>query len=172
MKRIRWATVAACVALVALIGCRGGGQVYQVKDAPVQTASGKDLSLDEVRKRLLRQESQPAGKWHLPNQAKLSALSTFAAIKPSCLFPIPPRPIAFSTRTARTSSMTRTRKPYTKIMPAGFNDWMAPSARAWPLQEVNSDRHNTRYWMLGEDLAMSPPAQGLRCIRLAREKAP
>ena len=49
--------------------------------------------------------------------------------------------------------MTRTRKPYTKIMPAGFNDWMAPSARAWPLQEVNSHRRNTRYWMIGEDLA-------------------
>ena len=161
--------------------CRAGspdrlqrrGQVYQVKDAPVQTASGKDLSLDEVRKRLLRQESQPAGKWHLPNQAKLSALSTFAAIKPSCLFPIPPRPIAFSTRTARTSSMTRTRKPYTKIMPAGFNDWMAPSARAWPLQEVNS--RPAQHALLDAwrgPCQLSPPAQGLRCIRLAREKAP
>jgi hypothetical protein len=53
MKSIRWATVAACVALVALIGCRGGGQVCQVKDAPVQTASGKDLSLDEVRKEIV-----------------------------------------------------------------------------------------------------------------------
>ena len=27
--------------LVAMIGCRAGGQVYEVKDAPVQTASGK-----------------------------------------------------------------------------------------------------------------------------------
>ena len=53
MKRVRWATAAACVALIALIGCRGGGQVYQVKDAPVQTASGKDLSLEEVRKEII-----------------------------------------------------------------------------------------------------------------------
>jgi hypothetical protein len=36
-----------------VIGCRGGGQVYQVKDAPVQTASGKDLTMDEVRKEIV-----------------------------------------------------------------------------------------------------------------------
>ena len=53
MKRAGWATVAACVALAVMIGCRGGGQVYQVKDAPVQTASGKELSLEEVRKEII-----------------------------------------------------------------------------------------------------------------------
>jgi hypothetical protein len=53
MKRVRWATVVACVALAAVLGCRGGGQVYQVKDAPVQTASGKELSLEEVRKEII-----------------------------------------------------------------------------------------------------------------------
>ena len=45
--------LAACLTLLMVIGCRGGGQVYQVKDAPVQTASGKDLSVDEVRKEIV-----------------------------------------------------------------------------------------------------------------------
>ena len=45
--------LAACLTLLMVIGCRGGGQVYQVKDAPVQTASGKDLSMDQVRKEIV-----------------------------------------------------------------------------------------------------------------------
>ena len=45
--------LAVCLTLLMLISCRGGGQVYQVKDAPVQTASGKDLSVDEVRKEIV-----------------------------------------------------------------------------------------------------------------------
>jgi hypothetical protein len=53
MKRRGLRTVALCVVLIGLIGCRGGGQVYQVKDAPVQTASGKELSIDDVRKEIV-----------------------------------------------------------------------------------------------------------------------
>ena len=53
MKRVTWCTVAVGLVLAGLIGCRGGGQVYQVKDAPVQTSSGKELSLDEVRKEIV-----------------------------------------------------------------------------------------------------------------------
>jgi hypothetical protein len=53
MKRAGWAAVVACVALAVMIGCRGSGQVFQVKDAPVQTASGKELSLEEVRKEII-----------------------------------------------------------------------------------------------------------------------
>ena len=45
--------LAVCLTLLIVISCRGGGQVYQVKDAPVQTASGKDLSVDEVRKEIV-----------------------------------------------------------------------------------------------------------------------
>ncbi|HSA65786.1 MAG TPA: hypothetical protein VLE25_13940 [Nitrospira sp.] len=45
--------LAVCLTLLMVISCRGGGQVYQVKDAPVQTASGKDLSVDEVRKEIV-----------------------------------------------------------------------------------------------------------------------
>ena len=45
--------LAVCLTLLIVISCRGGGQVYQVKDAPVQTASGKDLSMDQVRKEIV-----------------------------------------------------------------------------------------------------------------------
>jgi hypothetical protein len=137
MKSIRWATVAACVALVALIGCRGGGQVYQVKDAPVQTASGKDLSLDEVRKEIVA--AGVAAGWQMVPAKSGEVIGTLNIRSHQAVVSIPYTTKTYSsTRTARTSSMTRTRKPYTKIMPAGSNDWMAPSARAWPLQEVNS----------------------------------
>jgi hypothetical protein len=44
---------AICLVVIGMIGCRGGGQVYQVKDAPVQTASGKELTMDEVRKEII-----------------------------------------------------------------------------------------------------------------------
>lgn len=53
MKRVRLGTVAICLVLIGVIGCRGGAQIYQVKDAPVQTASGKELSMDEVRKEII-----------------------------------------------------------------------------------------------------------------------
>lgn len=41
------------LALVLLIGCRAGGQVYEVKDAPIQTATGKELSLEQVQKAII-----------------------------------------------------------------------------------------------------------------------
>lgn len=53
MKRAGLGVLTACLALVIVIGCRGGAQIYQVKDAPVQTASGKELSMDEVRKEII-----------------------------------------------------------------------------------------------------------------------
>jgi len=39
--------------LVLLSGCRAGGQVYEVKDAPIQTATGKELSLEQVQKAII-----------------------------------------------------------------------------------------------------------------------
>jgi hypothetical protein len=38
---------------ITLIGCRAGGQVYEVKDAPIQTASGKPLSLAQIEKAMI-----------------------------------------------------------------------------------------------------------------------
>jgi hypothetical protein len=43
----------ACLALAMLIGCRAGGQVYEVKDAPVQTATGKELTSEQVQKAIM-----------------------------------------------------------------------------------------------------------------------
>jgi hypothetical protein len=42
------------MAVVMVVGCRGGGQIYQVKDAPVQTATGNQLSLAEVEKAIIQ----------------------------------------------------------------------------------------------------------------------
>jgi hypothetical protein len=41
----------AITLFIALTGCRAGGQVYEVKDAPIQTASGKPLSLAQIERR-------------------------------------------------------------------------------------------------------------------------
>jgi hypothetical protein len=35
------------------MGCRGGGQIYQVKDAPIQTATGKEPSMEDVQKAII-----------------------------------------------------------------------------------------------------------------------
>ena len=43
----------ACLVLAVAMGCRGSGQVYQVKDAPVQTATGKELSMEQVQKEII-----------------------------------------------------------------------------------------------------------------------
>ena len=53
MNQMGWRGVAVCLVLISMLGCRGGGQVYQVKDAPVVTASGKALSMDQVRKEII-----------------------------------------------------------------------------------------------------------------------
>ncbi|MCS6896559.1 MAG: hypothetical protein NZM29_01175 [Nitrospira sp.] len=42
-----------CIILVSLVGCRGGGQIYNVKDAPVTTATGKEVTLDQVTKAIV-----------------------------------------------------------------------------------------------------------------------
>ncbi|HET7909160.1 MAG TPA: hypothetical protein VFL19_00505 [Nitrospira sp.] len=39
-----------CFALFAVLGCRGGAPVYEVKNAPVQTATGKEVTADQVQR--------------------------------------------------------------------------------------------------------------------------
>jgi hypothetical protein len=41
------------LALALVVGCRAGGQVYEVKDAPIQTAGGKELTLEQVQKAIV-----------------------------------------------------------------------------------------------------------------------
>ena len=49
-----WSTVAiSCLVLVVVMGCRGAGQIYQVKDAPIQTATGKEPSMEDVQKGII-----------------------------------------------------------------------------------------------------------------------
>lgn len=53
MKRMRSLTVLLCVMFIAVVGCRGGGQIYNVKDAPVVTATGKEATLDQITKAIV-----------------------------------------------------------------------------------------------------------------------
>ena len=53
MKRTMSGASIACLVLAMMIGCRAGGQVYEVKDAPVQTASGKTLTPEQVQKAIM-----------------------------------------------------------------------------------------------------------------------
>jgi len=53
MRRMQLSVLFLCVLFLAGVGCRGGGQIYQVKDAPVQTATGKQPSLEEVQKAII-----------------------------------------------------------------------------------------------------------------------
>ena len=46
-----WLTIG--LIFIALTGCRAGGQVYEVKDAPIQTASGKPLTLAQIEKAMI-----------------------------------------------------------------------------------------------------------------------
>lgn len=51
MKPMRVGAILACLLLAAVLGCRAGGQVYEVKDAPVESA--KPLTLDQVQKAII-----------------------------------------------------------------------------------------------------------------------
>ena len=51
MKPTRMGGIVACLLLTAVVGCRAGGQVYEVKDAPVESA--KPLTLDQVQKAII-----------------------------------------------------------------------------------------------------------------------
>jgi hypothetical protein len=51
MNATRLSAVLICLALTAMIGCRAGGQVYEVKDAPIEAA--KPLTLDQVQKAII-----------------------------------------------------------------------------------------------------------------------
>lgn len=63
MKGIQPVLLALCVGLVLVTGCRGGGPIYNVKDAPVSTATGKDVTLDQVTKAII--EAGTGLKWSM-----------------------------------------------------------------------------------------------------------
>jgi hypothetical protein len=43
--------IVVCLALAAMVACRAGGQVYEVKDAPIESA--KPLTLDQIQKAII-----------------------------------------------------------------------------------------------------------------------
>ena len=53
MARISTRAVMVCCALATLLGCSGGAQIYQVKDASVQTATGKEVSMEQVQRAII-----------------------------------------------------------------------------------------------------------------------
>ena len=53
MKQMKPIACLLCLMFVALVGCRGGGQIYNVKDSAVQTATGKQASLEDVQKAII-----------------------------------------------------------------------------------------------------------------------
>lgn len=63
MKRMGLAALFVCVMFVAAVGCRGGGQIYNVTDAPITTATGKAVTLDQVTKAIV--EAGAGLKWSM-----------------------------------------------------------------------------------------------------------
>jgi hypothetical protein len=51
MNSTRVSALLICLCLTAVVGCRAGGQVYEVKDAPIE--AGKPLTLDQVQKAII-----------------------------------------------------------------------------------------------------------------------
>lgn len=53
MRQMVSGIVAICVVLAVMAGCRSGGLIYSVKDAPIQTETGKEPSLEDVQKAII-----------------------------------------------------------------------------------------------------------------------
>ncbi len=53
MNRILSAFAVACLMIVVVAGCRGAGQIYNIKEAPVATATGKELTMEQVQKAIV-----------------------------------------------------------------------------------------------------------------------
>lgn len=53
MRRTIYGIAVACLAVAIMAGCRGGGQLYQVKDAPVPAPGGKELTMEQVQKEII-----------------------------------------------------------------------------------------------------------------------
>lgn len=53
MNRTLSAFAVACVMLVVVAGCRGAGQIYNIKETPVATATGTELTMEQVQKAIV-----------------------------------------------------------------------------------------------------------------------
>ena len=71
MKHVisRW--VAVGLVLVFLSGCRGGAQIYEVKNTSIPSPSGKELTLEQVRKEIV------AAGWQMTDVKPGELLATY-----------------------------------------------------------------------------------------------
>ncbi|MDH5668318.1 MAG: hypothetical protein OEY86_09935 [Nitrospira sp.] len=53
MKRMRSSVLVVGLIFLAAVGCRGGAQIYNVKDAPITTATGKAMTMDRATKAII-----------------------------------------------------------------------------------------------------------------------
>ena len=63
MKLMRSSVLVIGLVFLAAIGCRGGGQIYNIQNAPITTASGKAVTLDQVAKAII--EAGTERKWSM-----------------------------------------------------------------------------------------------------------
>jgi hypothetical protein len=61
--------------LLLLVGCRGGAQIYEVKNAPVPSPSGKELTLEQVRKEIIA--AGVAAGWQMTDSKPGEILATY-----------------------------------------------------------------------------------------------
>lgn len=61
--------------LLFLVGCRAGAPIYEVKTAPVPSPSGKELTLEQVRKEIVA--AGVAAGWQLTDVKPGELLGTF-----------------------------------------------------------------------------------------------
>jgi len=67
--------MAVGLVLLFLVGCRGGAQLYEVKSAPVPSPSGKELTLDQVRKEIMA--AGVAAGWQMTDVKPGELLATY-----------------------------------------------------------------------------------------------
>jgi hypothetical protein len=75
MKHLVSGWMAAVLVLVFLVGCRGGAQIYEVKNASIPNPSGKGLSLEQVRKEITA--AGIAAGWQMTDAKPGEILATY-----------------------------------------------------------------------------------------------
>lgn len=67
--------IALTLVLVFLVGCRGGAQIYEVKNTSIPAPSGKELTLEQVRKEIVA--AGVAAGWQMTDVKPGELLATY-----------------------------------------------------------------------------------------------
>lgn len=67
--------MAVGLVLLFLVGCRGGAPIYEVKSAPVPSPSGKELTLEQVRKEIMA--AGVAAGWQMVDSKPGEIIATY-----------------------------------------------------------------------------------------------